>query len=1381
MGKDFSQPSFRCTSAGCLTKTGKDFLAASSQVTSATDGLVTICYIDTWTTYDPSGGIIERNKSNSVLLSIAQTQHLKITCEVIKNMYDDGWLPFNFSNLQKFELLHTGFTDIVIPVEANCLCRKPVSVDTDHTAVAVSWLFSTKLILQKICLFLQHKSYWETRIVFRIGEGGEFSVNELEIRQRYIYTRELTHRDKSLHAQIPSCLHTLYCSRFIDIFVRELLNWCWNLSVHLSNYSELILFGASSCGAFKSEDQWTAAKSITSTANIKAVSSIQYAICPSVFKIIQNIETAKESWDALQLMYEGTKSVRQSKLHLITTRFETLTMKVDETITDFEKKLRYIANKSTAHSEEIPDSKLVRKVLISLPDKFSSKMEAISESTDFENLQFDDLMGKFRTHEMTLAMKKRDKSRSKTVASKSGIKEVPVNTGDQQPIYEQLVPLMKNMRKMYRKFNKAKFNDDSLTNQKNNQSSQKKETGGGSQRYGQGKSSEGKTRVKIEKIKCHECQGFGHIAAKCASTLEEQEKSFLSTWSDEETSEDKFKSNECGREIKFHAHTALTATVSVSTDNSKENLSTYEDSGSEDDGDIHAAFKDLLGKMTESLRINHILSDELTQLTAERKDFDKIIEKYETEIDKLKYELSESEKKLEQANLAIEKFTKGKGNLDEILNKVSPKDNLFGGGYTPSRAEKEAVIMTGTRQTNNTYTLNGDIKCLKTNTENLKLWHKKLGHIDFRNLVDLSKTGYVKGLPPLTYDSNITCGDCQLGKQTKQKHSKVHYITTERPLQLLHINLMGPMQTPSLGGKTYVFVCVDDFSRYTWVDFLKEKSEAPDVIIKLCNKLNNERQNTTGAITRIRSDHGKEFENSVTTAFCEHSGFVHEFSAPITPQQNGVVERKNRFITELAHTMIHARQLSYKLLGKAMSMARYTINRVYLQLHTKETPYEILRNKKQSMQYLHEFGSSCYMLMDREPRRKLDSKSEREVFVGHSVYRTLIDKSNTITESINVVVNDKQVEMENQEDGEPGFSQLLTNDNTPSVGALGTEGVNSNENTPSVEALPVSTDARNTHKSIPAITNQNEYPTIREQKNHPTEDIIGDIFERQARGVLRENSRGMINYVTYTSRIEPQKVDEALTNEQGNITRNKARLFAQVYRQVEGIDFGETFAPVTQLESIRLSIIVVTHGNITLYQMDVKHVLLKGYLNTKEYPYHEYRLTKALYGLKPAPQAWYGGLSVYLCQQGYRRGGVDNSLFLKTTGGELIIAQTYVDDNIFCPVSKEETSITQKTCAKNLVKKYGLGTAKPIRMSMRTNEHVSKDTEGESANPTLYQSMIESLLYLCASRLDLSYIWYTKDTNGVLAGYSDADMGGCVDDRRSTSGGCFYLGNNLVS
>ncbi|XP_065617173.1 uncharacterized protein LOC136062257 [Quercus suber] len=130
-----------------------------------------------------------------------------------------------------------------------------------------------------------------------------------------------------------------------------------------------------------------------------------------------------------------------------------------------------------------------------------------------------------------------------------------------------------------------------------------------------------------------------------------------------------------------------------------------------------------------------------------------------------------------------------------------------------------------------------------------------------------------------------------MGKQTKANHHKVNVITTSRCLELLHVDLMGPTRTESLGEKRYIMVVVDDFSRYSWVEFLREKSEACDKMQRLCKRLQNEKE---VPIVKIRSDHGKEFENAKFESFCEKHSIKKEFSAPKTPQQNWVVERKNR-------------------------------------------------------------------------------------------------------------------------------------------------------------------------------------------------------------------------------------------------------------------------------------------------------------------------------------------------------------------------------------------------------------------------------------------------------------------------------------------------------
>jgi len=148
-----------------------------------------------------------------------------------------------------------------------------------------------------------------------------------------------------------------------------------------------------------------------------------------------------------------------------------------------------------------------------------------------------------------------------------------------------------------------------------------------------------------------------------------------------------------------------------------------------------------------------------------------------------------------------------------------------------------------------------------------------------------------------------------MGKQTKVAHKKVKNINTNHSLELLHMDLVGPMQTESLGGKKYIFVCVDDFSRFTWVSFLREKSETFDTFKNLCIKLTNEREVRGETIKRIRSDHGREFENACFANFCNSYGISHEFSSPRTPQQNGVVERKNRVLQEMARVMLHSKKI----------------------------------------------------------------------------------------------------------------------------------------------------------------------------------------------------------------------------------------------------------------------------------------------------------------------------------------------------------------------------------------------------------------------------------------------------------------------------------------
>ena len=171
----------------------------------------------------------------------------------------------------------------------------------------------------------------------------------------------------------------------------------------------------------------------------------------------------------------------------------------------------------------------------------------------------------------------------------------------------------------------------------------------------------------------------------------------------------------------------------------------------------------------------------------------------------------------------------------------------------------------------------------------LELWHQHLGHANYKQMAKVSKLEVVVGLPKFGKIEKNVCGPCQLGKQTKSTHPKVNVIATSRPLELLHVDLMGPTRTESMGGKRYIMVVVDDFSRYSLVEFLREKSEACDKIERLCKRLQNEKR---VPIVKIKSDHGKEFENAKFEAFCNEHGIKNEFSALKTPQQNGVLKER---------------------------------------------------------------------------------------------------------------------------------------------------------------------------------------------------------------------------------------------------------------------------------------------------------------------------------------------------------------------------------------------------------------------------------------------------------------------------------------------------------
>jgi transposase InsO family protein len=221
-------------------------------------------------------------------------------------------------------------------------------------------------------------------------------------------------------------------------------------------------------------------------------------------------------------------------------------------------------------------------------------------------------------------------------------------------------------------------------------------------------------------------------------------------------------------------------------------------------------------------------------------------------------------------------------------------------------------------------------------------------------------------------------------------HPPLTKVMTERPGELLHMDLIGPARVRSVGGKWYVLVVVDDYSRYAWVFFLVSKDETFGHVRDLILRLKNERNGD--AMRAIRSDNGTEFKNSNFDAFCRDLGLEHQYSSPYVPPQNGVVERKNRTLCETARTMLDEHRTPRKFWAEAVNTACYVSNRIFLRAFLKKTCYELFHGRTPRVSHFRVFGCKCFILK-KGNLDKFESRSMDGIFLGYAnhsrAYRVL--------------------------------------------------------------------------------------------------------------------------------------------------------------------------------------------------------------------------------------------------------------------------------------------------------------------------------------------------------------------------------------------------------
>ncbi|KAJ9544088.1 hypothetical protein OSB04_023795 [Centaurea solstitialis] len=736
------------------------------------------------------------------------------------------------------------------------------------------------------------------------------------------------------------------------------------------------------------------------------------------------------------------------------------------------------------------------------------------------------------------------------------------------------------------------------------------------------------------------------------------------------------------------------------------------------------------------------------------------------------------------------------------------------------RTEWGRELLVGTRKTN-LYTIKlrhmlaNTSQCLitKKSSHQSLLWHRRLSHLNYRYLDRLVKQRLVSGIPMIKFEPDQMCSGCAQGKMKRASHPPKPEQGSKSPLSLIHMDLCGPMKTVSLAGRKYVLVIVDDFSRFTWTKFLKTKDETSNLIINFIKAV---QVQLKLPVQTVSPDNGTEFKNQVLKGFDNSLGITQTFSSARTPEQNGVVERRNRMLVEAARSMLAQSQLPQYLWAEAVNTACYTQNRSIIHRRFGKTPYHLLFGRIPNIDYFKVFGCPCFVLNETENRGKFGPKSDEMIFVGYSdcsiAYRVFNKKSRVVYESVNVrfdpfvelssivssnadAVSNKVVFtdassstttfidppatskeldslFEYSYDDLYGTNQTSSSDagisSTPSSSATPSSEVSPtssvpNQDLPSLESSPSSSpivmdshhldttgqssshdvcnndlllDAHEPLTMHSASTNDVfESSSINDQtplphstkwtKDHPIELIIGD----PTSGVqTRAATANECNFSVFLRNIEPTRVSDALQDSywfealkvwrlvklpesksvidtkwlfknkrdaNNIIVRNKARLVAKGYRQQEGIDYDETFAPVARLEAIRMFLAYAAYKDFTVFQMDVKTTFLYGHLKEevyvaqpegfvdKEHPEYVYVLDKALYGLKQAPRAWYEELSKHLLSKGFKKGSVDSTLFLMKEGEHIVVIQVYVDDIIFGSTIRElckkfETVMTEE-------------------------------------------------------------------------------------------------------
>ncbi|KAM1496365.1 hypothetical protein ACFXTO_030979 [Malus domestica] len=982
----------------------------------------------------------------------------------------------------------------------------------------------------------------------------------------------------------------------------------------------------------------------------RALGIIQGAVSDQIFPRIATQESAKAAWDILKQEFVGDKQVRSVKLQGLRRDFEYTRMNDSESLSVYIAKLFDLINQMKSYGEDLSNQRVVQKLLISLPKSYDSIAAVIENTKDLDTIDAQDVVAILKGYEQRLD-RHGESSMEKAFAS---LKFVPrSNKFNGQPnsnkYHKNFKPKEKQWSNKGDWSNKGGF---TVKNEANNTGDKCKFCD---------KLHYGECWVK-NKVKCHKCNKIGHIARYCNMNKTVQHVNFAN------------QVEETGN-LFYANHSVEVRKISDEW---------YIDSGCS----------------------NHMTSREDLLVDIDRKVKAKV--QVGTGV------LVEVEGK---GTLIIE-TVKGRRYIKEVMLVPGLTENLLSVGQMTEHGyfllfgdykvdvfddrSLQNLVVSVKQRGNRCFPLilntNKEL-ALRTNVQEcVRIWHKRFGHLNFRSLKLLQSQEMVLGLPEIQ-DSETVCQSCALGKNHREPFPKESMWRAKEPLELIHSDVCGPMQTSSLSGNRYFITFIDDFSRMCWVYFLRNKSEAFYVFKKF--KAMVELQSGYH-VKKLRTDRGGEFNSNEFGKFCEDLGIERQLTIAYSPQQNGVAERKNRTIVEMAKCMIFEKELPNNLWCEAVNTSVYLLNRSPTKAVKNTTPFEKFSGRKPGVKHLKVFGSVCYSLIPGNLRHKLEETSVMGVCIGYGTcekgYRVLNPLTQKVLLSRDVIFDehgrwdwekhkvkevciplsaiessevDKIDEMSesHEQEGSDGSQIQAGSSTVTAIGESSSSRVSAQYDDTPLRYRNLSEIYERCHLCIVEPESFDEAAQDEAWKK-AMKDEMNMIEKNQTWELVRRPSNKPVIGVKWVYKTK--------LNLDGTVQKNKARLVAKGYAQKPGIDFNETFAPVARLDTVRTLIALAAKNKWKLFQLDVKSAFLNGVLEEEVYVEQPdgfvvqgeeekvYRLHKALYGLKQAPRAWYGEIDSYLMLCGFKKSISEATLYTKYKGDtELIIVSIYVDDIIY--------------------------------------------------------------------------------------------------------------------